>query len=147
MAAILITFLATVIAWVFFRADTLSDAIAIVQAMAGANGVTLPYRWLDRLGAAGPWLAQQGVVFANTATFGGGAQLNWIVICTLLVWCAPNTQEILRRFRPALGVEPAGPARWWQWRPAWPWLAAAAVAGACAVLSLTAISEFIYFQF
>ncbi|MBI3917635.1 MAG: MBOAT family protein [Betaproteobacteria bacterium] len=146
-AAVLLTFLVTVVAWAFFRADTLGDALAIVQAMAGANGVTLPYRWLDKLGAAGSWLAQHGVRFENTATFGGGTQVNWILICGLIAFCTPNTQEILRAFRPALGVEPGGVARWWHWRPAWPWLAATAVAAACAVLSLTAVSEFIYFQF
>jgi D-alanyl-lipoteichoic acid acyltransferase DltB (MBOAT superfamily) len=146
-AAVLLTFLATVVAWVFFRADSLGDALAIVQAMAGANGVALPYRWLEKLGVAGTWLAQQGVRFENTATFGGGAQLNWIIVCTLIVWCAPNTQEILRAFRPALGVEPGGLTRWWSWRPAWPWLAFTAVAATCSVLSLTAVSEFIYFQF
>jgi len=127
--------------------QALRHALAIVQAMTGAGGVTLPYRWLARLGAAGTWLAGHGVRFENTATFGGGTQMNWIIACALIAFVAPNTQEILRRFRPALGVEPGSVARWWHWRPAWPWLAATALAAACAVLSLTAVSEFIYFQF
>ncbi|MCC7485785.1 MAG: MBOAT family protein [Burkholderiales bacterium] len=145
--AVLLTFAATVLAWVFFRADTVGDAWAIVRAMAGANGVTLPYRWLDRLGAAGAWLAGHGVRFENTATFGGGTQMNWIVACALIVFLAPGTQEIMRAFRPALGVEPDGTARWWRWRPAPAWLAAITAAGALAVLSLTSVSEFIYFNF
>ncbi len=41
-AAVLLTFLATVLAWVFFRADTIDQAIAIVQAMAGATASHCP---------------------------------------------------------------------------------------------------------
>ena len=146
-AAVLLTFLATVVAWVFFRADSLDHAYAILHAMSGANGVTLPYRWLDRLGDVGPWLATQGVRFENVYTFGGGPQLNWLLACALIVWWAPNTQEILRAFRPALGVKEGGPQRGWRWRPAWPWLAFSGAAAAASILSLTSVSEFIYFQF
>jgi hypothetical protein len=147
LLAVLLTFTATVVAWVFFRADTMDRALAILHAMTGANGMTLPYRWADKLGAAGAWLARHGVRFENTGTFGGGPQLNWLIACALIVWLAPNTQQILRAFRPALGVEPDGHSAWWQWRPAWPWLAATSVIAALAVLSLTEVSEFIYFQF
>jgi len=145
--AVLLTFTATVVAWVFFRAETMDRALAILHAMAGANGVTLPYRWFEKLGTLGSWLAGQGVRFENTATFGGGAQLNWLILCALIVWLAPNSQQVLRAFRPALGVEPDGTQPWWQWRPALPWLAATTIAAVLAVLSLTEVSEFIYFQF
>jgi D-alanyl-lipoteichoic acid acyltransferase DltB (MBOAT superfamily) len=147
LVAVLLTFTATVVAWVFFRADTMDRALAILHAMTGANGLTLPYRWADKLGATGAWLARHGVRFENTGTFGGGPQLNWLIACALIVWLAPNTQQILRAFRPALGVEPDGRCPWWQWRPAWPWLAATSIIAALAVLSLTEVSEFIYFQF
>jgi alginate O-acetyltransferase complex protein AlgI len=147
-AAVLLTFVATVVAWVFFRADSLDHALAIVGAMSGANGVTLPYRWLGKLGEIGAWLAGHGVRFAeSTPTFGGGPQLNWILICAAIAWWAPNTQEIMRAFRPALGVEPQGASRWWNWRPDWRWLAFASGAATIAILSLTSVSEFIYFQF
>ena len=146
-AAVLVTFLATVVAWVVFRADTVTHAWAILQAMAGANGVTLPYRWLEKLGAAGSWLAQHGVQFRNTPTFGGGTQINWIIACALIAFLAPNTQEIMRAFRPALGVDPDGTSHWWRWRPARRWLAFTVLAAGLAVLSLTSVSEFIYFQF
>ena len=81
------------------------------------------------------------------SAFAGGPQLNWIIVCLLIAWWAPNTQQILRQFRPALGVEPEGAARWWNWRPAWRWLVFTTLTASLAVLSLTSISEFIYFQF
>ncbi len=146
-AAVLVTFLVTVVAWVIFRADTIGHAWAILQAMAGANGTTLPYRWLDKLGAAGAWLARQGVHFQNTPAFAGGPQINWTIVCALIAFLGPNTQEILRSFRPALGVEPDGKRHWWRWRPSRPWLAFTILAAGLAVLSLTSVSEFIYFQF
>jgi D-alanyl-lipoteichoic acid acyltransferase DltB (MBOAT superfamily) len=68
--SVLLTFLCVVLAWVYFRAENLAHANTIVSAMFGANGVTLPYRWLEKLGALGAWLASQGVTFQNTSTFG-----------------------------------------------------------------------------
>ena len=144
--AVALTFLSVVIAWVYFRADNLTHANAIVSAMAGANGVFLPYRWLEKLGAAGAWLAAQGVVFQNTHVFGGGAQLNWLLICALITWLAPNTQQLMRGYRPALGVDDGARAGL-RWRPAWGWLAATAALATFGILSLNALSEFIYFQF
>jgi D-alanyl-lipoteichoic acid acyltransferase DltB (MBOAT superfamily) len=146
-AAVAVTFLATVVAWTFFRADTIEHAWAILQGMAGANGVSLPYRWLDKLGAAGTWLAAHGVQFQHTPAFAGGPQINWTVICALIAFAAPNTQEIMRWFRPALGVEPDRTPPWWRWRPARGWLVLAVLIAGLAVLSLTSVSEFIYFQF
>jgi alginate O-acetyltransferase complex protein AlgI len=37
-----ITFLAVVVAWVFFRAEDVNTAMAMLSAMAGSNGITLP---------------------------------------------------------------------------------------------------------
>ncbi|HMJ49627.1 MAG TPA: MBOAT family protein [Burkholderiales bacterium] len=144
--AVLLTFMATVVAWVFFRADSLNHALAMVQAMAGMNGVTLPYQWFNWW-FVGPWLARCGVHFENTQTFGGFTQLKWLAACWLIAWLAPNTQQILRTYRPALGVEPDQVAHWWLWRPTRRWLAACVILALFAVLSLTQVSEFIYFQF
>ena len=146
IGAVLVTFLATVVAWVFFRSDTIERAWSILQAMVGFNGLILPSRWLERLGAAGAWLAQHGVRFENAPAFGGGTQVNWIIVCALIAFLAPNTQEILRAYRPALAVQ-SGVAAWWRWRPAPAWLALAILAAALAVLSLTSPTEFLYFRF
>ena len=142
-----LTFFAVVLAWVYFRSDNLAHANTIVSAMAGANGVTLPYRWLEKLGAAGTWLSAQGVVFQNTPVFGGGTQVNWLLACALIVWLAPNTQQLLRGYQPALGVEDAGGLRVLRWRPTGVWLAFVAALAVLGILSLSAFSEFIYFQF
>jgi hypothetical protein len=70
----------------------------------------------------------------------------WIVILLVVVWSAPNTQEIMARARPALEAVTT-PQRWWTWR-ATPWLAAPlAVVALVVVVNLHRKSEFLYFQF
>ncbi|MEQ8247492.1 MAG: MBOAT family O-acyltransferase [Alphaproteobacteria bacterium] len=44
------TFLFVVVTWVFFRADTLADALAILRAMIGLNGIVLPPQLAPLLG-------------------------------------------------------------------------------------------------
>ncbi len=151
VAAGLITFLAAVVAWVFFRAENLHSALEILRAMSGANGVVLPFGWEQKLGAAATWLTAHGVVFRNTATFSGGGQINWTLILLAVVWLAPNTQQIMRRARPALavgthGVEYPG-THWWLWRMNAGWVAVTVVIGTLAILRISGVSEFIYFQF
>ena len=145
--AVALTFLCVVLAWVYFRADSVAHANTIIAAMAGANGVTLPYRWLEKMGSFGVWLATHGVLFQNTPVFGGGTQINWLMVCALIVWLAPNTQQLMRGYQPALGVSDSATQRGLRWRPAWRWLLGTAALAAFGILSLSALSEFIYFQF
>lgn len=145
--AVMLTFLSVVVAWVYFRSDSIAHAHTILSAMAGANGVTLPYRWLEKLGSTGVWLAGQGVQFQNTAVFSGGTQINWLIACALLVWLAPNTQQLLRRFQPALDVTDQMGARGLRWQLNTRWMLAIAALATFGILSLSNLSEFIYFQF
>jgi hypothetical protein len=76
-------------------------------------------------------------------------QINRILICLVIIWACPNSQQILARFRPALEMPEPGVVapRWWMWRPGAAWLMAIALAATAALLSLNQISEFIYFNF
>jgi alginate O-acetyltransferase complex protein AlgI len=148
-AARLLTFFAVVIAWVFFRAESLDGALYILKGMVGLNGLVLPYRWLEKWGVVGEWLAAHGVEFQNLPTFGGGGQVNFLIIAFIIVWAMPNTQQWLRAYRPALNVPQGGPivSDRWRWRPSMPWLAFGVVTGVWAILRISGFSEFIYFQF
>ena len=124
----LLTFAAVVVAWVFFRADSLAAARAIFEGMAGLNGITK----------------------SDPHYFGVG-ELRWIVTMFMIVWALPNVQQLLHRHRPALETYPGevSPPRWARltWRPtrSWAWLTAALIA--TAVINLTRVSEFLYYQF
>lgn len=143
----LVTFLAVVAGWVLFRADSLDSALAILRAMAGGNGLTVPDVWLVRWGAFGAWLVQEGVAFGATPGLPRTGVVHWIWILLLVVWLAPNTQQIMAAARPALGVPPESVAPRWQWRPAVLSAAAVAVMAFAVVINLNRHSEFLYFQF
>jgi alginate O-acetyltransferase complex protein AlgI len=119
-----LTMLAVILAWVFFRAPDMASALNVLAGMTGRQG--------------GASLAE-----------GQGQAL--VAIGALLVAAAvlPNSQQILRAFRPVLdGVaEPAGVLARIRWRPT------AAFGALVAAVFLTALmyswksSEFLYFQF
>lgn len=143
-AGIATTFLAVVVAWVFFRAADVPSAFEILRAMAGLNGISLPDAILSRLGGAG---AQLGIAAA-----GGGREfvLNWLWVLALLpvVFFAPNVQQIMARYHPSLDHDVLAPiAPRWQWGPSARWGVALAIVLACGLMSLTRPSEFLYFQF
>lgn len=148
LAAQLITFVAVVVGWVFFRSANLHDAAAILRGMGGINGISLPAGVAGHLGeSARAWLERWGVSFQ----LGGGTrfvmQYLWIAVLLPLVMLAPNTQQIVGRFRPALNYRdqdaPVRPS----WEPSVRWAAAIAVVTACGLLSLSRPSEFLYYQF
>jgi alginate O-acetyltransferase complex protein AlgI len=145
-----ITFVAWLVGLVFFRSDSMQGAYHLLEGMAGMHGLVLPYRWQVSWGPLGQWLLARGVEFQNLPTFGGGGQINWILICFIVVWFMPNTQQIMGGHHPALtlpvDVHRAGD-RWWQWKPTWPWLALTVLVAVWALLSISELSEFIYFQF
>ena len=85
---------------VFFRAKSLHDGLAIVRGMWGLNGL-----------APNPALADHAEP----------AFLGLIAVAVLIVAFLPNTQQIMRRYRPAVNWaqwrDVAWPALRWTWRP------------------------------
>lgn len=143
LAARSLTFVAVVVAWVFFRADSVSTATSLLGSMAGLKGVILPEAWRG-LGIAGQ--------FGEASQHLDGKGLRWLIVLLCLAWWAPNTQELMRRQRPAQPVYPDDlrmpkSARL-IWRPTIAWTL---VIAAMALLALSKISsgesEFLYFQF
>ena len=147
--ACVVTFLAVVAGWVVFRADSLTSAVVMLRGMAGLNGFAMPDHWLAKWGTLGAWLNAQGFVFSEARGMVTGGLINWIGILLAVVWFAPNTQQIMHRTQPALGV-PSDSIRatsWLAWRPA-AWLAVPfAVLAVAIVVNLHKKSEFLYFQF
>ncbi|MEN9581089.1 MAG: hypothetical protein RJA70_4098 [Pseudomonadota bacterium] len=147
-AARALTFLAVVVGWVFFRADNPSAALAILAGMMGLNGVEIPLLYSTML-------AKIGVDGSAWVTPLPGFNPLWEppVIAGLLVavWALPNTQEILAHYKPALDhdglVERPTCLRWWHWRPSNTWAVLTAFVFLLSLLSLTRVTEFLYFQF
>jgi alginate O-acetyltransferase complex protein AlgI len=148
VGATLLTFLAVVVGWVFFRATSVEAAWSILASMVGLHGVVLPTGWQASMGptlAGG--LQGLGAVFGDPGLFKGSTELAWIVALLAIAWWAPNTQQIMAGHAPALDWRDSGGARWLQWRPNAAWATAIGCAALVSIASLTEVSQFLYFQF
>ena len=143
-----ITFIAVVVGWVIFRADSLSAASKMLSGMAGFNGFALPDHWLGKWGEFGQWLASSGVAFSDSRGLVTAGLVNWIAILLAIVWFAPNTQQIMARFKPALLLpRDMAAARRLAWRPTVAMGLLVAAAAFVSIVNLHRQSEFLYFQF
>jgi alginate O-acetyltransferase complex protein AlgI len=115
-----LTFAVVVTGWVLFRSHDLASAGRMLHGMAS-------------LGSAATMNVAAGLRAA-------------LVLAALyaLVWFAPNSQQLLASWEPALdSPAPAGV----QWQPSRGWAICITAVFVLAVLHLSQISEFIYFQF
>jgi D-alanyl-lipoteichoic acid acyltransferase DltB (MBOAT superfamily) len=153
----LITFLAVIIGWVFFRAIDLNSALLILKGMAGLNGISIPNAIAAHLGSGTQMLESFGIRF----TLGGGAEFMytylWILFLFLVAIFFPNTQEIMAHQQPVLSQYKSSPhesvnshnflSQHFIWRASRIWVWITAFTAALGLLSLSKISEFLYFQF
>jgi alginate O-acetyltransferase complex protein AlgI len=124
----LLTFVAVVVAWVFFRANNWGGAWCMIDAMFSLRGVS----------------------FTNYAVNSPATAWAWIGALFAITWFAPSTQMIMRKYQPALGWQPdehaprfLSPA--WSPSPVWA-LGTSLILTGC-ILNLSEASEFIYFNF
>ncbi len=145
----LLTFLAVMLAWIFFRAPDVATAWDIAGALFGANGVSLP-RGLEAVVAPfAQWDWQpafDGIRWIQLE----GPGLPVLLLAMLLAFRAPNTQEIFVHYEPCIEkVFQDGQfvRRAWHWRPTRRWsLGFAALFVAC-IFGMNRVTEFLYFQF
>ncbi|HRH80784.1 MAG TPA: MBOAT family protein [Thiobacillaceae bacterium] len=147
LAGWVLTFLAVVVAWVFFRATTPEGAMIMLRGMFGLQGFALPAAVRPVMGSMADLLRASGVEFY----LGGGSQFvftwAWAVTLLAVALFLPNTQEFMRQHRPGLDFELAEsrPALAWKPNSSWAWLLAALAAAG--ILSLSQATEFLYYQF
>ncbi len=145
-----ITFLAVVIGWVFFRAESLPAAMNMLAAMSGMNGIAIPGPWT----ADAHWrivalIQSMGLRVGNAGSHVPDAW-GWLWIGALLLVATrmPNTQRIMSDFRPALDFVATNEQRSSvRFRINAMWATVAVVLLAAALTRGEAISEFLYFQF
>ncbi|MCL1465907.1 MBOAT family O-acyltransferase [Argonema galeatum] len=151
-----VTFLAVIVSWVFFRAKTLDAATGILGAMTGANGISLPKALLTKLG----FMENFGIIRFDGITNSTDLPIDYtifaITFLLFIAWCTPNTQQWMGKYNPITIKQPViNPSsnwsdRFWhklQWQPNQLWAVASAFLTVISVLSLSRVSEFLYFQF
>jgi hypothetical protein len=147
-----LTFLAVVIAWVFFRAPDMQSAVVLLKSMAGLNGTYLPAGWLELLRPAVPFLARHNIHFGNVVS---ANQLWWISAAFVIAMFMPNVRQLFGSYRITLPPERKAPVEattprlvaLLAWRPSVVW---AGVIVGCFLFSIsmmTKVSQFLYFQF
>ena len=130
-----ITLLAVIVGWVFFRAKTAPQALALLGGMSGLHGAGLPLQLR-------PLLAPLHLGFAN-APF--KVQDLWIIaVAGVIALFAPNTDELFRLALPAkqTATEPRA-----AWNPSARWAVFTAFVLGISVFKLSGVTEFLYFQF
>jgi alginate O-acetyltransferase complex protein AlgI len=135
-----ITFLAVVVGWVFFRAKSFPSAVTILKGMAGLNGIVLPkiLEW-----SASALASPLGITFGKSGL--GTSAVIWVAVLLPVVFFMPNTQQIMYQSHPAL--EQAEAASAISWAPSAKWAVVTGILLSIAVLSMGRVSEFLYFQF
>lgn len=135
-----VTFLAVVVAWVFFRAETFAGAIGVLNGMAGLNGVILPEAWASRL-ASFP-VAMTVFSSGPTPYFTGALQVLATGLILTIALFAPTTEQWVK-----WQFDDGGAAGRWR-------LGTAVATGFGLIGGYTMIrlfvggySEFLYFQF
>jgi alginate O-acetyltransferase complex protein AlgI len=153
IVATMITFIAVCIAWVFFRAPDMATALTILRGMHGGYGIALPESIWRHAQVLQPMFERAGV----TSYLGGGAVFieawSWIAFAAAITFLFPNTQEITRRYEPALDFAPAPAggikpiARLLAWAPTRGWAIAIGTLALVSMLTLNRPTDFLYFQF
>lgn len=97
LGATAITFMAVVVGWVFFRADTFTSAISMLHGMAGINGVSLPIK-------LGHYFTQNDkVVYTGIFTLVNlalGKCCLVLISSFTIIWALPNVRQIFIHYRP-----------------------------------------------
>lgn len=125
----MITFIAVVIGWVLFRSKSLKDAITMLIAMTGVNGIMMhkSYQLYQE------WMNKFDANFNGELPHLPGNSI-WVftVLIGLILWVTllPNSQQVVQRIKFT---------RWWS--------VFIAVTASLCLLSLNRVSVFLYFQF
>ena len=148
----LLTFVAVVVGWVFFRAETMGTALVIVKGMFGFNGIsvtaTLPGK-LTFLQSFDPQLnGFLPILKANHKNV-----ILEIFALLMITGFTPNTQEWMRDYKPVLNHDfnqnnSSSIFRMnLRWKNNTLWAIITSFITVFGLLGLTKISEFLYFQF
>ena len=137
-----LTFIAVLIGWVFFRAQSFTAALGMLGSMAGLNG-------LFRV-----QLLPNGRPLTDVQQLFGYFEVGHIALTLALlalVIILPNSQQQLRRHRPILGPRPPAPGNrllaWLTWRPEPLHAVTLAIMMVASIMLLSRGTEFIYYNF
>ncbi|MCW8932690.1 MAG: MBOAT family protein [Gammaproteobacteria bacterium] len=130
----LLTFLAIVIAWVFFRAETFDGALKILYGMSGSNGLVLPEKLSSKIPDLFGIIQFSG---EKIGSFGHHKGLTLIIVLLIIVWYIPNTKSWVNMGKTSPLIQLFAHV----------YAIIIGIMGAVAVTYMNDVSEFLYFNF
>lgn len=132
-----LTFIAVVIAWVFFRANSLHAALSQVYSMLGLNFLHTPSKLM---------------LLRSSIFFNHHEQMLFVIFLLIISWYAPNTQELFTPHFLPLKIDNICQNNnqnilSFSWSPDTIWAIGLGLMTCFAILNLGHISKFLYFQF
>jgi len=95
--ALIIPLLAIIFAWVFFRAESWSDALSVIQGMIGLNGILLPSSWTPLNNEELRLFSKYSIYFVEKLPYQFDTLIN-LVILGFIVLAFPNTRKLITIF-------------------------------------------------
>jgi D-alanyl-lipoteichoic acid acyltransferase DltB (MBOAT superfamily) len=152
-----LTYLAVLLAQVFFRAHSASDAMAIIAGMIGLHGsglpVTIPLANAQHFGAVLQPLIDMNLLVVglretyNALTLPLAHNLALAIALLVIAFTTPNVYQMLGDWSPAYTKVKAMSGKLLLWRPAWPVAIGFGVLLFFLSLRFGSSARFLYFQF
>lgn len=155
---LLLTLVSVCLAMFFFRADSADTAYNMALTMIGFNGISLPEGVFVQLGSLKEILVNIGIGIDATAgssiVFGG----IYCVVLLVIALVFPNSLDIVKNYSPALGYKEKSNkkagllfdnhlTKSLVWKPNKVWAVSTGIVLAIGIMSLQALSVFLYWQF
>jgi len=122
-----LTFGFIVIAFTFFRAASITDALKVLSSMFGLNGIVLPVKFE---GLFAHIQIQNIIVFDNFTMINMSGAIKYLIIGFILVLCCRNSVQLMEKFKPNVL-----------------YLIFSLFLLLYSLMNLTKVSEFLYFNF
>jgi D-alanyl-lipoteichoic acid acyltransferase DltB (MBOAT superfamily) len=154
---IALTYFCVLLAQVFFRANSASEAVSLVAGAVGLHGsglpLPIPLATAERLGPLKDVLVSRGVLAIGLRDAYNSATLPLIwnsalaIGLAVIAFGAPNVYQVLDGFSPALQKVPRLQWKWLAWKPNVATAIGTGVAIFVATLYFHRAARFLYFQF
>ena len=149
-----ITFVAIIIAWVFFRSESFTAAWSMLSSMTGINGISIPsyhgksQAFIEKYTDLN--LTYRGLIYITHLKGLGN-----IIISMIVIWFFPNVEQLFKHYKPtwddmngtSTTLATGRFSKWLDWKPTAHHAIAFSIIFIICIISLTRVSEFIYFQF
>jgi hypothetical protein len=119
-----VTFLFVMIAWVFFRAQSLAGGVAMLRALSGTNAIE------ESATSAQPWFMELGAALTPD-TQASATWIGLVILAGVVIVAMRRNSNVMAR----------------EFRPSWPTGVAVTLGLVFSVLQLGKVAPFIYFNF